>query len=162
MSTLVILKPDALERKLVDKIIQEILNRGFTIKKQKEILATPEQLKKHYPNSMADSFAKKISRDDDRSSIEEGQKILDRLRSFMCRGPIIVMEITSSTPNLVKRFRNLIGSTNPPDADNNSIREKFGVDSFEDAGRENRTLENLIHASDSEENAKKEINIWFK
>lgn len=163
MKTLVILKPDALERGLSEILIQTIQSKGFHIEEQKTLTATHDLLTKHYPESMAMEIAIKMSEAMGKEVAEEdGKAVLNGLRKFMLRGPIKVLVVSSSSENTVSDFRELIGATNPATAKKGTLRGDYGIDSYEESNRTGRPVENLIHASDSNESAEREIKIWFE
>lgn len=142
----VMLKPDCIERGLTDTLIQEIKDNGFQIEKQKEVLVEEDRILKHYAEVIerlnSDSFK---------------QSIID---AFVGK-KVIALVITNDTGDCITKFREFIGPTDPAKADKNTIRGKYGIDSMEKSKADGRMLNNLIHASDSEENATKEISLWF-
>ena len=82
-------------------------------------------------------------------SIHKERPFFERLCNYMCSGPIIVIELQKD--NAVSDFRKLIGSTNPEDAEEGTIRKLYAT-----------SIEaNAIHGSDSDENAEIEINFFF-
>ncbi|MEI7667708.1 MAG: nucleoside-diphosphate kinase, partial [Erysipelotrichaceae bacterium] len=68
----------------------------------------------------------------------------------------------SDHDDIVAQVRTIVGPTDPAKADPNTIRGRFGTDTMEKSKSEKRLLRNLIHASDSDENAQKELELWFK
>ena len=129
--TLSIIKPDAVERHLEDEIKQMFLVKGFKIIKEKKI-----QIEKNE----AELFYK----------VHESKPFYDDLCTYLSSGPIIVMIIEKE--NAIKENRNLMGATNPKDAEEGTIRKKYGIS----------IDKNSVHGSDSVENAKKEIDFFFK
>lgn len=128
--TLVIIKPDALQRSLTGSILQMFEQRGFQIMGIRMIHGSTEKLHEHYAHiSHIDAFPDVIA----------GMQL----------SPIIVIVLSGS--QCVKIVKNMVGATDPSNADLNSIRGKFA----QNMGR------NVCHASDSVENANKEIKIWF-
>ena len=81
--------------------------------------------------------------------VHNDKPFLERLCNYMCSGPIVVMELEKS--NAVEDFRKLIGATNPENAEKGTIRNQFALN----------IQENSVHGSDSEENAKIEIDYFF-
>ncbi len=129
--TLSIIKPDAVERNLDKEIKQIFKDNGFEILKEKKI-----QLEK----SEAEKFYK----------VHETKPFYNDLCEYLSSGPILVMILQKS--NAVIENRKLMGSTNPKDADEGTIRKKFGLS----------IDKNSVHGSDSNENAKIEIDFFFK
>ena len=128
--TLVIIKPDALQRSLTGSILQMFEQRGFQIVGIKMTHGETSKLEEHYAHiSHIDAFPDVIS----------GMQIT----------PLIVIALSGS--ECVKIVKKMVGATDPVEADLNSVRGKFA----QNMGR------NVCHASDSVENAQKEINIWF-
>ena len=129
--TLSIIKPDAVERNLENEIKEMFLNKGFTIAKEKKI-----QIEK----SEAENFYK----------VHETKPFYNDLCSYLSSGPIVVMILEKD--NAVLANRELMGSTNPKDAKEGTIRKKFGIS----------IDKNSVHGSDSVENAKIEIDFFFR
>ena len=129
--TLSIIKPDAVERNLDSEIKSIFQNDGFKIANEKKI-----QLAK----SDAEEFYK----------VHETKLFYNDLCKYLSSGPIIVMILEKE--NAVLANRKLMGATDPKNAEEGTIRKKFGVS----------IDKNSIHGSDSIENAKIEINFFFK
>ena len=129
--TLSIIKPDAVERKLDNEIKNMFKNSGFTIVKEKKI-----QLAK----SEAEQFNK----------VHETKAFYNDLCAYLSSGPIVVMILEKD--NAVLDNRQLMGATNPKDAEEETIRKKFGIS----------IDKNSVHGSDSVENGKIEIDFFFK
>ena len=129
--TLSIIKPDAVERKLDNEIKDMFKNSGFTIVKEKKI-----QLAK----SESEQFYK----------VHETKPFYNDLCVYLSSGPIVVMILEKD--NAVLDNRQLMGATNPKDAEEKTIRKKFGIS----------IDKNSVHGSDSVENGKIEIDFFFK
>lgn len=140
--TLVLLKPDAVQRNLAGEIISRFERVGLKIVAMKFLLPSKEQVRDHY-------------------KINEALKpeILERLVEFMSASPIvaIVLEGNKSIPII----RKIVGSTEPLQSDVGTIRGDFTVDSYDLADADKRAVRNLVHASSSASDAEKEIKIWF-
>ncbi len=129
--TLAIIKPDAVKRNLIGKIINIIEDNDFVV----------SQVKSYHLNAVeAETFYK----------IHKGKSFFESLIDYMTSGKIIVLLLHKN--NAVSQFRKLIGNTNPELADSGTIRKLYAV---------NQT-QNSIHGSDSDINAKVEINFFFK
>lgn len=145
-STFIMLKPDAIERKLEDRIIQIFLEQGYQIVRKKEVIVSEGLILKHYEEVIA-----KVNQAYFKDAI---------LKTFVGK-KVIALELTKDSEHLVEEVRTLVGATDPVKADILSIRGQFKDDSLEVAMKEKRTLRNLIHASDSVENAQIEMKLWF-
>ena len=129
--TLSIIKPDAVERNL-DKEIKEIFkHKGFNIVKEKKIQVTKAEAEQFY-------------------KVHETKPFYNDLCAYLSSGPIIVMILEKE--NAIIANRELMGSTNPKDAKEGTIRKKYGIS----------IDKNSVHGSDSIENAKIEIDFFFK
>ena len=128
--TLSIIKPDAVERNLQDQIKQEFINKGFEIIKEKKIHITKEEAERFY-------------------KVHESKPFYNDLCAYLSSGPIIVM--TLQKENAVIENRNLMGATNPVDAEEGTLRKKYGIS----------IDKNSVHGSDSLENAKIELDFFF-
>ncbi|MBJ48626.1 MAG: nucleoside-diphosphate kinase [Candidatus Marinimicrobia bacterium] len=129
--TFAIIKPDAVESNNLGKIIDIIIKNEFTILNARLITMSVSQAEGFY-------------------AIHKERPFFHDLVSFMCSGPCMVLELEK--PNAVKEWRSLIGSTDPNEADDGTIRKDF-AESKE---------RNSVHGSDSDENASIEINYFFK
>ena len=129
--TLSIIKPDAVERNLDNEIKNIFLKNGFKIIKDKKIKIEKSEAEKFY-------------------KVHETKPFYDDLCSYLSSGPIVVMIIEKN--NAVLANRELMGATNPKDAQEGTIRKKYGIS----------IDKNSVHGSDSVENAKIEIDFFFK
>jgi nucleoside-diphosphate kinase len=129
--TLSIIKPDAVERNLDNKIKEMFKNKDFTILKEKKIQIEKIEAEKFY-------------------KVHETKPFYDDLCAYLSSGPIVVMVLEKE--NAVLANRELMGATNPTDADEGTIRKKYGIS----------IDKNSVHGSDSVENAKIEIDFFFK
>ena len=129
--TLSILKPDAVERNLDGEIKELFKSKGFKIVAEKKI---------HIEKSEAEKFY----------LVHQTKPFYDALCSYLSSGPIIVMILQNE--NAVKANRELMGATNPKEAQEGTIRKKYGIS----------IDKNSVHGSDSVDNAKLEIDFFFK
>tara|TARA_B100001057_G_scaffold387095_1_gene394188 strand:- start:1578 stop:1988 length:411 start_codon:yes stop_codon:yes gene_type:complete len=129
--TLSIIKPDAVERNLENEIKQMFKDKGFQIIKEKKIQIEKNEAEKFY-------------------KVHETKPFYNDLCSYLSSGPIVAMIIEKE--NAVRENRDLMGATNPKDAEKGTIREKYGIS----------IDKNSVHGSDSAENAKIEIDFFFK
>ena len=124
--TLSIIKPDAVERNLQDQIKNEFKNNGFKILKEKKIHISKEEAEKFY-------------------KVHQSKPFYNDLCNYLSSGPIFVMMLQRE--NAVSENRKLMGATNPTDAEEGTLRKKYGIS----------IDKNSVHGSDSKENAEKEI-----
>ena len=129
--TLSIIKPDAVERNLENEIKEMFKSAGFKILKEKKI-----QLEK----SEAEKFYK----------VHETKPFYNDLCAYLSSGPIVTMILEKE--NAILANRELMGATNPKDAEEGTIRKKYGIS----------IDKNSVHGSDSLENARTEIDFFFK
>ena len=129
--TLSIIKPDAMERNLDNEIKSMLEKDGFKILKEKKIQLTKDEAEQFY-------------------KVHETKPFYNDLCEYLSSGPIMVMILEKE--NAVLANRKLMGATNPKDAQEGTIRKKFGVS----------IDKNSVHGSDSVDNAKIEINFFFK
>ena len=166
--TLVILKPDAVQRSLVGETIKRFENLGLKFAGIKLALAKKEDVRMHYTvdpdwikttGEKAKKAKEKQGINVSESAEEIGERVLEALIKFMTAGPVVVMVIEGA--HAVPLVRKIVGSTEPLSSDVGTIRGDYVFDSYEMADTNNRAIRNLIHASSDIESAKKEINIWF-
>ena len=129
--TLSIIKPDATKRSITGKINNLIEEAGLRITAQKRILLTEKDAKEFY-------------------AVHADKPFFEDLVNFMVSGPVVVQVLEGK--DAISLYRNVMGSTNPKNADEGTIRAKY-AESIE---------ANSVHGSDSKENASKEINFFFK
>tara|TARA_B110001450_G_C17591402_1_gene469112 strand:+ start:26 stop:433 length:408 start_codon:yes stop_codon:yes gene_type:complete len=129
--TLSIIKPDAVERNLIEEIKSIFVKNNLTIKEDKKIHITKDEAAEFY-------------------KVHQSKPFYDDLCSYLSSGPIVVIILEGE--NAVILNRELMGATDPKNAEENTIRKLFGIS----------IDKNSVHGSDSLENAKKEINFFFK
>ena len=129
--TLSIIKPDAVERNLDNEIKEMFKDKGFKIVKDKKIQITKNEAEQFY-------------------KVHETKPFYNDLCAYLSSGPIVVMVLEKE--NAVLGNRELMGATNPKDADEGTIRKKYGIS----------IDKNSVHGSDSVQNAKIEIDFFFK
>ena len=129
--TLSIIKPDAVERNLVEEIKNIFIKNNLKIKDSKKIHVTKEEAAEFY-------------------KVHQSKPFYNDLCAYLSSGPIVVMVLEGN--NAVAANRKIMGATNPKDAEKNTIRKLYGIS----------IDKNSVHGSDSSENAKKEIDFFFK
>ncbi|MDR0449364.1 MAG: hypothetical protein LBG89_02805 [Rickettsiales bacterium] len=160
--TLIILKPDAVKRKLCGKIISVFEDAGLDIIAAKFFTPPKELLNKHY--SCAPEYIESLGRKnlgasaDKAACMKQGQIVYDRLMDYITGG---VMAMVLSGNEAVAIVRKLCGTTNPAAADPATIRGKYCMDSYDLSNAEKRACHNLMHASGTADEAAFEISLWF-
>jgi len=161
--TLIIIKPDGVEKNLTDEIISRYEAVGLKILKRKDMMAPLETVEKHYP--MDPSYLRSIGEktiaagQKVKSAEDQGKNVVTWLRKFITSGPIVVLLLEGE--DAVAVARKVTGFTDPSTAEKGTIRGDLGTDSILKANQEERPVYNLIHASGSPEEAEKEIKLWF-
>jgi nucleoside-diphosphate kinase len=166
--SLVILKPDAIQRGLIGELIKRIEQSGLKMIALKMTNATEDQCWTHY-NKDDVWFKEKGEKlaenrkarglELEKEPIEYGRDIIGALVKFMTCGPIIPMIIEGN--QAVAIVKKLVGGTEPTTSDVGTMRGDLTVDSYELANIDERAIRNLIHCSDKVEEAEREIDIWF-
>ena len=129
--TLSIIKPDAVERNLDDKIKSVFINKGFKIVKEKKIKLEKEDAEKFY-------------------KVHETKPFYNDWCEYLSSGPVVVMVLEKEDAILANR--RIMGATDPKKAEDGTIRKQFGIS----------IDKNSVHGSDSIDNAKIEIDFFFK
>lgn len=160
--TLIIVKPDGMQKKLAGEVISRFERAGLKIVGMKMVNAKSSILKKHYPDTMAAAITEKAQ-----SKFPEkldpnvyGMRILKGLRKFLRETPVIIAVLEGE--NAVAHVRKICGGTEPVSAEPGTIRRDLSDDSYVKANSEKRSIKNILHASGTPEEAKAEIAIWFK
>ncbi len=165
--TLILAKPDAVQRSLVGEIIKRFEQKGFKIAGIKMVHPTEEQLGVHYADDpeWKSTVAKKTREVFAKKGIElkeTDEEIGQRVRRWNMEGlknPIVAIVFEGN--HAVEMGRKIVGHTEPKTALPGTIRGDFSADSFQAADKGQRTARNLVHASGSVEEAQREIKIWF-
>ena len=129
--TLSIIKPDAVERNLEDKIKEKFSKNNLQIKKQKKIQISKDEAAEFY-------------------KVHQTKPFYDKLCAYLSSGPIVVMILEGE--NAIENNRKIMGGTDPKKAQKGTIRQEYGLS----------IDKNSVHGSDSADNAKKEIEFFFK
>ncbi|MDE2001061.1 MAG: nucleoside-diphosphate kinase [Patescibacteria group bacterium] len=140
--TLVLLKPDAVQRNLAGEIISRFENAGLKIVAMKLVLPTKDQAYTHY-----------------KTNPNLPEKILQHLVAFLSASPVVAMVLEGN--KAIPVVRKLVGSTEPLQSAPGTIRGDFTLDSYDLADKDGRAVRNLVHASSSIEDAEAETKIWF-
>lgn len=166
--TLVIIKPDGVQRGLIGEILSRFERTGLKFTAFKFVVPTSAQCIEHYHKDEA-WFLRKGNRiiDDlkaqglpiEKEAMEYGREIIDTVVKFMTAGPVLafILEGNQSVAITTK----ITGSTEPSTSDVGTIRGDLTVDSYGHSAYQNRAVRNLIHCSESPEEAEREIKVWF-
>jgi nucleoside-diphosphate kinase len=166
--SLVLLKPDAVQRSLIGEVITRIERTGLKIVAMKMLIATREQIIEHYNKDEAWYIRKGEKIIDDRKAagkpiekeaIDYGRSIIEQNVAFMLSGPMIGIVIEGSMAPIV--IKKITGDTAPTLSDVGTIRGDFSIDSYEHAAIDERAIRNILHCSESVEDAEREIQVWF-
>ena len=166
--SLVLIKPDGVQRALVGQIIDRFEKCGLKIIGLKMVLATKELAGQHYADDKgwllsvgekALAAAKKRGEKMDETALEIGQRVRKQLMDYLTISPIIAMCIEGH--NAVEKVRKISGFTSPQDADPGTIRGDLAIDSFKLSDSSNRPIQNLVHASGEIDEGEREIKVWF-
>ena len=132
--TLVLIKPDGVKRNLIGEIISRIETKGYTVVAMKKFTPTRDLLAEHYAE-------------------HEGKPFYEPLVEFMMSGDVVALCVEGN--RVIEGFRALAGATDPTLAAPGTIRGDLGRDWG------SKVQQNLVHGSDSEESASREISLWF-
>lgn len=167
--TLVLLKPDTVQRALIGEVISRFERVGLKIVAMKFLLPTKEQAYKHYVKNEAEieALGNRSIEGKKKSGMEVnddpkvlGQQIIDRLVAFLSAGPVVALILEGNRS--VAITRKMVGSTEPLQSNMGTIRGDYTVDSYAIADEGDRSVRNLVHASANLEEADYEIKVWFK
>ena len=167
--TLVIIKPDGIQRNLIGEIIQRYERVGLKLVAMKMQMATEDMIEQHYtldPEWRRITGEKTIKGYLDKGLVppindplEVTNQLLENLKSYMASGPIILMVWEGA--HAVSIVRKITGGTEPLKSDIGTIRGDYVHDSYQISDQDNRPIRNLVHASGSPSEAKVEIVHWF-
>lgn len=167
--TLVIIKPDGLQRTLVGEIIKRYERMGLKLVGLKMLVPTEEQVENHYMvnpdfkknvgEKALEAYAKKGIEPPTNDPEEAGQRVVDGLKKYMVSSPVITM--VWEGVHAIEIVRKVTGGTEPRTSDVGTIRGDFVIDSYQLADTDGRAVRNLIHASGDETEAQAEIKLWF-
>ncbi len=167
--TLVIIKPDGIQRSLIGEIIKRFERIGLKIVALKMIIPKEEQVNSHYlidpewkknvGEKAISAYEKKGIEPPTKDPEEAGEKVLNGLKKYMTSGPVVAMVLQGAHACAI--VRKVVGGTEPLSSDVGTIRGDFVLDSYQMADTDGRAVRNLIHASGNPEEAEKEIPIWF-
>ncbi len=171
--TLVLIKPEGVQRKLIGRIISRFEDAGLTIENMVLLTASKDILATHYPSDeqwlsvvgqkTLDAYQEygvnpttEFGTDD---PVIIGKEIKKWLVNYMASGPMVAMVLKGN--RAVRAVRKMIGNTIPLFAEPGTIRGDFSLDSPDLANPEKRPVQNLVHASGTVKEAETEISLWF-
>ena len=167
--TLVVIKPDGVQRGLIGEVISRFERVGLKLVGLKLITPTLEHIEKHYTldagwkfavgTKSIEAYAKQGRQQWSTDPIEVATKILGRLQAYLSSGPVVAMVWQGA--HAVPLVRKLVGSTEPLSSDVGTIRGDYMLDSYFVSDLENRAIRNVVHASGSDAEAQQEIAHWF-
>ncbi len=134
MQTLVLIKPDGVKRNLIGEIVSRCEAKGYSVAKLAKLEPSRQLLAEHYAE-------------------HEGKPFYEPLMEFMLSGPVVAIALEGE--RVIEGFRSLAGPTEPTMAPPGTIRGDLGRDWG------TKVVQNLVHGSDSEESAARELKIWF-
>lgn len=164
----VIIKPDGVQRSLVGEIISRFERTGLKLVSLKFVVLDSDRLWKHYDKDDEWFISKGTKLAEarvaaglsaEKEPIEYGKDIIRALEKYMTSGPVVVMVWEGNSA--VSVITKLVGETAPNSADVGTIRGDLTIDSYAMANVDDRAVRNLIHCSDTPENAEKEIALWL-
>lgn len=170
--TLVIIKPDGVQRSLIGEILRRYERVGLKLVAMKMVMPDEKMATKHYYEVGGDEWIEEVGRKAAATYEKKGMKspyktykdngwaVLKSNARYLSSGPVIVMMWQGA--GAVELVRKITGATAPLLADVGTIRGDFTLDSYTLADTDQRSVRNLIHASGTTGEAKKEIAIWFK
>jgi nucleoside-diphosphate kinase len=166
--SLVLLKPDTVQRSLVGEVIKRFEQTGLKISAMKMIEATEAQLLDHYNKDEAwylrkgegvVNELKEQGKEIEKDAIEYGKDIIRTVVKYMTAAPVVAMVLEGN--KAVSVVTKIVGTTEPATSDVGTIRGDYTLDSYGHATYEDRAVRNLVHQSESPEEAEREIAIWF-
>lgn len=168
--SLVIVKPDGVQRGLVGEIISRFEKKGLKITAMKMIHPTKEMAAKHYDQPKSAmmtlgertlaSYAEKGVKHWSSDPMEIARDIQKKLVDYLSAGPVVAMVVEGA--HAIAHVRKIRGATNPLAADVGTITADYTIDSYFISDLTHRAIRNLVHASGTAEEAENEIKIWFK
>ncbi len=166
--TLVILKPDAIQRGLVGDLLKRFENTGLKLIAMKMIVPKEELVWKHYNKDEAwfQSKGEKLVENlkaaglpIEKEAIEYGREIIGALVKFMTASPVIPMVWEGNQS--VAIIKKIVGSTEPATSTVGTIRGDYTLDSYEISNLDGRAVRNLVHCTDDPSESEREISLWF-
>ena len=166
--SLIILKPDAVQRSLIGEIVSRFERNGLKFVAFKFVSPNEEHLFAHYNKddvwfeakgqNMINNL-KEQGKEPEKEAIEYGKDIIRAVVKEMQQSPVLAIVVEGL--GAIDQVTRLVGTTEPATADIGTIRGDFSVDTYAHTTHEDRSIRNLIHCSDVPEEAEREIALWF-
>jgi nucleoside-diphosphate kinase len=167
--TLVVVKPDGVQRSLIGEIIKRYEQSGLKLVGMKMMVPTEELIEKHYlldPEwriktglKTIESYRKKGKTPPSEDPLKITEVILRNLKKYMTKGPVVAMVWQGMhAAGIVKK---ITGGTEPLTSDMGTIRGDYTIDSYEVSDVDNRAVRNLVHCSGNAQEAEQEVPLWF-
>lgn len=166
--TLVIVKPDGVQRGLVGEILARFEKKGLKIIGMRMVWPDALLAQKHYDMPESDKIAmgertlatyREKGVELDKTPIEIAEGVQKRLVKYLSTGPVVAMVIEGA--HAIAHVRKIRGATNPLSADVGTITADYTIDSYFLSDPDERAIRNLVHASGSDDEANREIALWF-
>lgn len=167
--TLVIIKPDGIQRSLIGEIIKRFEQVGLKVVGMKMDVSTEDMIEKFYTldpewrrvtgEKTIAGYKSKGLKPPSEDPLEITKIILANLKKYMTSGPVLFMVLQGA--HAVPLVRKIVGGTEPLTSDVGTIRGDFVLDSYQMSDTDNRAVRNLVHASGSVDEAENEIKHWF-
>lgn len=168
--TLVIIKPDGVQRSLIGEILKRYERAGLKLSGLKMLVPTATQVERHYTldpkwrrltgEKSIKSYLSKGLKPPSNDPLKITEMVLKRLIKYLTSGPVIAMVWEGA--HAVSIVRKLTGGTEPLTSDVGTVRGDFVLDSYQMTDNDDRAVRNLVHASGSVGEAQMEIRHWFK
>jgi len=168
--TLVIIKPDGIQRSLIGEIIRRYERTGLKLVGMKMLIPEESMVETHYSvdptwkmkvgEKAIDAYKKKGLNPPSENPLELANVVIAKLKKYLASGPVVAMVWQGM--NAVGVVRKITGATEPLTSDVGTIRGDLTIDSYLIADTDDRAVRNLIHASGTPDEAQKEISLWFK
>jgi nucleoside-diphosphate kinase len=167
--TLVLVKPDGVQRALVGEIISRFEKKGLKMVAMKMVWPDRDMAQKHYDMPESDKILlgertlasyKEKGVDLKKTPVEIAENVQKRLVKYLTTGPVVALVIEGA--HAIQHVRKVRGATNPLAADIGTITADYTIDSYFLSDPDERAIRNLVHASGSPEEASREISLWFK
>jgi|TARA_Y100000310_G_C20537524_1_gene741607 nucleoside-diphosphate kinase len=167
--TLVVIKPDGVQRSLIGEIIQRFERSGLKLIGLKMTVPTVEMIEQHYTvnpewkknvgEKSIEAYKKKGHQPPSEDPMVIANQVLDSLKKYISSGPVIAMVWQGM--HAVGVVRKITGATEPLSSDVGTIRGDYTIDSYQVSDIDGRAVRNLIHASGDVDEAQAEIKLWF-
>ncbi len=167
--TLIVIKPDGVQRTLIGEIIKRYERVGLKMVGIKMVVPTEDFVERHY--NIDPEWGRKTGEKRIKAALEAGEEppsrdpleitkiVMQKLKKYMTSGPVVAMVWQGA--HAVDVVRKITGGTEPRNSDIGTIRGDFVLDSYLMADTDGRSVRNLIHASGTKEDAEKEVKLWF-